>query len=553
MRQFTTFFLGIILCLVLESKGQISTNTVRFQVTYEAIQGQYTVWVVPDYNTPNEWNSDSLEKGPTAQVTLRVPKDFVLNSVENVRGEWDTSPLKLGPNEPNQPFFSGLNPSYRYYVIGKSPVETIYGRFQKGKPVALFRFKGNGCFGAVSVVDETDPFVAVAEAKAALKVRSSFYSRSGQRNFVNAVPLEQFTFAIAPPAYCCNSAVNFSGTITFPDERSEFCKDEKVNINLKNIKGITNQSVKFVISSTEPINETEAYSPDLRWLGTVSNVSLSNNRSEASLSNVTLPSSVGRYFVIALLEDGTALTACKPFTSVGITVNASPIVKIVADRTGFVCKGDAVTMKATPANQHKYEWFLGNSLIAGATSDTYQTAISGTYTVKITSRGGCSALSEGSSFSTLVVAQPTIKQTGERLSSSSRTGNQWYFNEVAINGANDSIYVPRSPGKYTVQTTTSSCKSPMSEPFYFAVTAVEVAEESLILYPNPTKKDVNLRVANEARISVRCYDLRGNFLPLQTSREVNILRINTSDLPVGSYLLWIEKDTKQSVYRLIKQ
>ena len=33
--------------------AQLSPNTVKYQLTYDPNTGRYTVWVVPDYNTPN--------------------------------------------------------------------------------------------------------------------------------------------------------------------------------------------------------------------------------------------------------------------------------------------------------------------------------------------------------------------------------------------------------------------------------------------------------------------------------------------------------------------
>jgi len=95
-------------------KGQISSNTVKYQVTYNPANQVYTAWVVPDYGVPNANNSTSTELGGTAQFSLAVPKDFVITNITDVKGTWtkvdDSSFRKLGPGQPNQ-VWTGLDPT----------------------------------------------------------------------------------------------------------------------------------------------------------------------------------------------------------------------------------------------------------------------------------------------------------------------------------------------------------------------------------------------------------------------------------------------------------
>ncbi|HAK80629.1 MAG TPA: T9SS C-terminal target domain-containing protein, partial [Runella sp.] len=124
MKQRILIFWFLLFAVIGQLKSQTSTNTIRYQITYETVKQLYTVWIIPGYNTPNTFNADTAERGPTAQVTLRVPKSFLITEVIGVKGEWDKTPLRLGPNEPNQSFFNSLSDAYRYYVIGKSATET---------------------------------------------------------------------------------------------------------------------------------------------------------------------------------------------------------------------------------------------------------------------------------------------------------------------------------------------------------------------------------------------------------------------------------------------
>lgn len=196
-----TWFLGFVPAIA----QQLSTNQVNYQLTYDASNQIYTVWVVPKYATPNANNPDANEFGATAQVSLKVPKDFVIQNITDIKGTWEKNPLKLG----SQSVFTSANldPNYNYYVIGKTPTEVNYGAFVSGTPISLFTFKGNACYGPVGILAKTDPFIAAAKTLASLNTACSFYSRSGQVASGNVIPLEQFVDKLGPDAACTTPCV----------------------------------------------------------------------------------------------------------------------------------------------------------------------------------------------------------------------------------------------------------------------------------------------------------------------------------------------------------
>jgi hypothetical protein len=175
-----------------QALAQSASNfSVKYMVTYDADKKLYTAWVIPEYNTPNSNNGDSEEKGLTAQFTLKVPTNFLVSNIKDVRGSWEKSPIKIGRQK--EFVAPGMSPFYEYYVIGKSPSETNYGEFKEGEPVALFTFTGqNGNPGDVTVLENNDAFIKIADDRMSLNVASSFYSRSGQTANMNARPLDQF-------------------------------------------------------------------------------------------------------------------------------------------------------------------------------------------------------------------------------------------------------------------------------------------------------------------------------------------------------------------------
>ena len=255
-------------------KGQISSNTVKYQVTYNPTNQVYTAWVVPDYNVPNANNTTSTELGGTAQFSLVVPKDFVITNITDVKGTWtkvdDSAFRKLGPGQPDQ-VWTGLNPALNYYVIGKSPAETNYGTFAPGTPIALFTFTGNSCFGEVKALPANDPFIAAADNTYGLNVANSFYSRSGQPSGGNQKPLEQFVGITGPIANCLPLQANpdnvstASGTSTTTNVLANDTKGgSPVTANQVTLSIFTNPS-----NGTVTINAdgTIKYTPNANFAG----------------------------------------------------------------------------------------------------------------------------------------------------------------------------------------------------------------------------------------------------------------------------------------------
>ncbi|MCP1386532.1 Ig-like domain-containing protein [Runella salmonicolor] len=212
--RFSFLTWAVLLGAVTFIKAQISANTVKYKITYDATNASYTAWVVPDYSVPNvapnNFNTGTTEKGSTAQFTIVVPKNFVITQITDIKGTWakpsDSGFTKFGPGNAGQTW-TGLDTTLNYYVVGKTPAETDYGTFTAGTPVALFSFKGNGCFGPVKPLPPGDPFISAADATYSLNVANSFYSRSGQPSGGNIVPLEQFVAILGPVASCASPII----------------------------------------------------------------------------------------------------------------------------------------------------------------------------------------------------------------------------------------------------------------------------------------------------------------------------------------------------------
>lgn len=214
MQRYIAFY-ACFLCLLITSttKGQLSSNTVKYKITYDATNQVYTAWVTPDYSVPNSNNTGTTEKGGTAQFTIVVPKDFVITNITDINGVWtkttESGFRKLGPGQPGQSW-TGLDSTLNYYSIGKSPSETNYGLFTLGVAVKLFSFTGNGCFGVINPLPPNDPFIKQSNETYSLNVANSFYSRSAS----NQNPLEQFINITGEPANCLQLLANSDNVTT---------------------------------------------------------------------------------------------------------------------------------------------------------------------------------------------------------------------------------------------------------------------------------------------------------------------------------------------------
>jgi uncharacterized repeat protein (TIGR01451 family) len=203
-----TLFSSIFIVLLLlvpkaYSFAQQSEKTVNYKVTYNFSDGKYTVWVVPEYDVPNENNAGQFELGATAQVTLAVPKDLVISNVVDITGIWAKSPGKFGPGLPGQNWSSSsLDPDTNYYIVSKSSNETNYGTFTSGTAVSLFTFESNECLGPVRIIQPNELFITAANDIYSLNVANSFYSLSGTPQGGNQMPLEQFKAVAGTVAIC---------------------------------------------------------------------------------------------------------------------------------------------------------------------------------------------------------------------------------------------------------------------------------------------------------------------------------------------------------------
>lgn len=147
-----------------------------------------------------------------------------------------------------------------------------------------------------------------------------------------------------------------------------------------------------------------------------------------------------------------------------LTINQPPSGSVSPSSASF-CKGGSVTITATGGST--YQWYRNGTAINGATSAKYVASEEGTYTTEIFSSNGCKGkASNGSVVTELAVPTGSISPStvvlcsggSATLTVSGGTSYQWYRDGVAISGATLPNYTVATPGKYTADIISGSCK-----------------------------------------------------------------------------------------------
>ena len=251
-----------------------------------------------------------------------------------------------------------------------------------------------------------------------------------------------------------------------------------------------------------------------------------------------------------------------------VIVNAAPVATLAAGGATTFCQGGSVVLTASAGTGSTYQFQLNGANIAGATSATYSATASGSYAVVVTNAGNCSA----TSASTPVVVNalpptPVISAAYNgsvtTLTSSAATGNQFFFNSVAIAGATDQTYVVNGAatqlGSYTVVTTNANgCASLPSAPLVVTSSVKPLAGSLLSVYPNPTpdgKLSVELTGYRQA-VELTVFNALGQLVfstLVPAASGTSTKPVNLSQLPSGIYILRAKTDGGLDTRRIVKE
>jgi len=215
-----------------------------------------------------------------------------------------------------------------------------------------------------------------------------------------------------------------------------------------------------------------------------------------------------------------------------------PVISVSGDTS--VCDGASVSLTSTADANN--QWYVNDAAIAGATSKTYAATATGKYTVKTTGNNVTTASPQAVDVTVTKVPTPTISRSGNVLLSSSTTGNQWYLDGKAIQGATDPSYQPAKSGDYTVQVSADNCMSAFSKAISFTPKGmINLPNGQFInLYPNPVtdKIVINCQLDNTDALTLEIFDSNGRSVKkVQGLHSGDVIHLD--DLPKGLFIIKI--------------
>jgi membrane carboxypeptidase/penicillin-binding protein PbpC len=160
-----------------------------------------------------------------------------------------------------------------------------------------------------------------------------------------------------------------------------------------------------------------------------------------------------------------SLTQRSPVAS---AANSIPAVPVISGPTSLT-SGSSITLTATSGGATRYQWYVNNGPIAGATSATLAVSSAGYYQASAANAIGTSLVSAIYSVTAAAIpATPTISGTTSgsvttlTASSINATSYQWYFNSNLIPGATSATLNVTAAGYYQVTATNANGTTPAS-------------------------------------------------------------------------------------------
>lgn len=211
-----------------------------------------------------------------------------------------------------------------------------------------------------------------------------------------------------------------------------------------------------------------------------------------------------------------------------------PDAPVFEANTTSICQGGQAVLTA-PMGFDSYIWFRDGTEIQKGVVNSTKVDQSGVYSMQAY---GCGT--NVISYNQIQISvkpspdKPTVTVTSAGLQSSSVTGNQWYLDGQAIQGANQQVLTTYDSGNYSVKVTNLGCSN---ESAPFVITSTEDDYAKVQFYPNPSDGKIYLNLANEKQI-LRIVDFSGRIM---VNKEIipdkSPYPIDISYLSSGEYIL----------------
>jgi hypothetical protein len=236
--------------------------------------------------------------------------------------------------------------------------------------------------------------------------------------------------------------------------------------------------------------------------------------------------------------------------------------------SGSVCAGsNGLNYSVTPiVNALSYNWSVpaGASIVSGAgtASITVNFAMNATSgVIKVNGVNDCGSGTSSPNFNVQVnpiPVTPVITLSGDTLTSSANTGNQWYLDGVIIPGATGKKHIAVYLGTYTVVVTQNGCSSSVSNPIQITqiVSTENWTETSFTVYPNPSIGLFNVKIetASSEVYDIEVYNNLGALIWKRdkvNAGSQDLTKIDLSGSPAGVYTVVLRNKTTSLLRKVI--
>ncbi|MEI9913388.1 MAG: S8 family serine peptidase [Bacteroidota bacterium] len=236
----------------------------------------------------------------------------------------------------------------------------------------------------------------------------------------------------------------------------------------------------------------------------------------------------GNYGIVIQCQNGASI-----FRNNEIPVNPYPFTV-----PGIISiTGNSAILAADPVYYQKFYYFFYDAAVKLAACPSGRVAITPT-----------------------TVTAPTITITGNVLTSSSATGNQWYLNGSPVSGANSQTYTAVASGLYSAAVTNTNGCTLSSNEINFTLTPVINVDPDLIgliVSPNPTTTgqfNVQLETNTRANLYITLANTAGQKVYQYTTQNfIGRLSkmIEPGKLSAGIYYLQVQHDKKMYVKKIV--
>ncbi len=160
-----------------------------------------------------------------------------------------------------------------------------------------------------------------------------------------------------------------------------------------------------------------------------------------------------------------------------------------------------------------------------------------------------------SNFSTNKL-NPTITFQNGILTSTVKTGNQWYNEQGIINGETNDTYKPVSDGIYYSRVNSNGCISDTSNNIKVVLTGLqEIKMFAFQIYPNPASHTIHIYFQSEEAVKIELISLTDQVI---FSKQIEnpsgtIEKVDVTSLPSGVYFFKLISNNKTIVKKIIKE